>query len=170
MAVDGVTRQHARIWCQSCGQSDETPLTKRLPPEAIRAKFSQRGWQVAKNYAKCPTCLGERKRANGSDTVASNVKAMTPRELTPTEFRTVYEALMAHFDDGAGKYVKGHSDRTVAEAAKVPAAAVAGVRDKFFGPLKGHPEIDEVRAEVDNLLDRLGVLSARLDTLEKQLS
>jgi predicted nucleic acid-binding Zn-ribbon protein len=70
------------------------------------------------------------------------------RELTVDEKRRVRGLLDANFDDAAGIYLDGYSDQRIATEADVPRACVRQLREASYGPIKRHPELDAIEAQI----------------------
>ena len=49
------------------------------------------------------------------------------------------------FDDAAGMYLDGASDRSIADKHKLPAASVAAYREAAYGPIKTDAELESLR-------------------------
>ena len=73
--------------------------------------------------------------------------ATLPREATIAERVKIRSLLDANFDDAAGRYLDGYSDRRIGEEVGVPWAIVQRIREVGYGAIKVDPEIESIRAE-----------------------
>lgn len=71
-----------------------------------------------------------------------------PRVLTVEERAKVRRDLDAVFDDSAGMYLDGATDRTIADKHKLPWASVAAYREAAYGPLRSDPEFEALKSAV----------------------
>ncbi len=101
--------------------------------------------------------------------VATDEAVAAVRVPTMREMRDIMAALDSHFDDKAGTYEKGWTDRRIAEELNLPMAMVTGIRREAFGELKATTDIEALRAEARDLLERLVALDAKINKLAEQV-
>jgi len=162
------------VHCARCDATGHVPTT--APPESAKKGLERIGWQFkTTNKALCPRCGGTLREEKTMTTKAtppqvlklqSVVSPTVLRSLMDDEKRRVRELLLAHFDDGLGRYAAGWTDVRIATEANVPAANVAAFREFVFGPLKVDPEIAAIKDEIDRMVERLAELSDRVRKLE----
>lgn len=92
--------------------------------------------------------------------------ALKPRIPTVKEVLRIGEELDLHFADG--RYRAGQSDQVLADRLDLPRAIVTRVREEGYGPLKGDPEVEALRSDLDTLGGVLTDFRARLARLEQR--
>ncbi len=68
-----------------------------------------------------------------------------------------------HFDDSAGRFLDGMSDRAIGEKVGIGAAVVKQIREAAYGPEKNDPEIDWLMNELELIKARVKTFHERLD-------
>jgi hypothetical protein len=182
--------------CYGCGASGTVTWTGPHNPEGIEQAFRRKGWEFSawhKRECRCPDCVAKgvtrrndpdellKRRQKematvtpikpGADVpkVASDEAVAAVREPTMREMRDIVGALDSHFDDKAGAYDKGWTDRRIAEELNLPMAMVTRIRREAFGELRAATDIEALRAEARDLFDRLVALDAKIAKLAEQV-
>jgi hypothetical protein len=193
-AVTGGHRRKAVFTC-SCGATFSQPLANKAVvtnPELVTRKAAAAGWRVhhfRASMTKCPACIntnraGERPEKRTPPVTDQPVAQKNVRPATHEERFKIRAALDQHFDDKAGRYLGGFSDRRIGEELNIPWALVEQIREVGYGPIKEDPEISALRTEIEKLvtsgaallaeavrLDRdAGQLRTRLAAVEKSAS
>jgi hypothetical protein len=182
LVVDGRTRAGYRVACHKCGHKDELVNTKPtgLPPEIIKQKFEQRGWEIANSGDRdvCPTCIAAAKKpstaiaakmAEAMEAKSNVVKidvakpaAEAPATMTREDRRIIFGKLNEVYLDEVRGYDNGWTDKRLADDLGVPQAWVRDLREENFGP--------EGLSEAARLsLEAAKKLSADLGRIEGQL-
>lgn len=161
-SMNALAAQTAREWREHQGNKGRRSApapTHPAKPEQVRDAH--------------PTTI---KANEGEPMNAIPAAAPTPT-LTPDQRGKVREFLDRYFDEEKGFYNGGFSDESIARQVGVPFAAVAHLREIAYGPLKGDPELNDLREvlaqqrkELDGLLDRAGRLETSIATTEKKLA
>lgn len=184
----GGLRPFACVTCHACAGVKEVLLNgpaKR--PDRLAERFQDEGWEFdAFNASRitCPDCIARRAAARRGESgrpeaspvaslkgnvVTLHLKseagiALPPNktELTVEERGRVRDVLIGTFDEKAGQYSEGWSDRRVAEeVGGVPSKLVADLREIAFGPLRSIVELEPVAA-------RLNEMDARLEAVARE--
>jgi hypothetical protein len=182
--------------CYDCGAAGTVTQNGPHAPDAVEQAFRRKGWEFSAWHARecrCPKCVAKRaarrhdpdellKRRQkematvtpikpGADVpkVASDEAVAAVREPTMREMRDIMAALDSHFDDKAGAYAKGWTDRRIAEELNLPMAMVTRIRREAFGELRAATDIEALRAEARDLFDRLVALDAKIAKLAEQV-
>lgn len=71
-----------------------------------------------------------------------------PSEAAVLATGRVFKLLTAHFDDTAGRFSAGWSDKKIASETGVALTAVTTLRVQCFGDLKEDPAVAEMRFEI----------------------
>ncbi|MEI7837197.1 MAG: hypothetical protein WCK05_12420 [Planctomycetota bacterium] len=167
--ADGRAVQIARGVCAACQGHDELRQSPGTPAETLQATFEARGWTGFGHRPLCPAC--SRTTRKSEDTRMLPRQKITKAAMdqmpapTPRQVVTIADALAEHLDDG--RYRPGWSDHRIGDDLKLPAALVAKVREDLHGPLKGDPEIDALRGDLDAWISIGADLRGRLDRLEQ---
>ena len=90
-----------------------------------------------------------------------------PSPLDPRQLRQAMGLLEQYFDDAAGSYGAGRSDRLIAEEVGVAAAAITALREEAFGPIRADPEVEAIRKDVVDIKTLLAEVDKRLDRLDQ---
>jgi hypothetical protein len=165
--VDNRTQHVARAVCCQCPAHVEVVLAHDLPPDVVVRKIAEKGWERHGRLKwLCAGCLSSKPKNDPDALIRSAVASgkvvpMPPpvhsapavgaqevRELTVDEKRRVRGLLDANFDDAAGIYLDGYSDQRIATEADVPRACVRQLREASYGPIKRHPELDAIEAQI----------------------
>ena len=85
----------------------------------------------------------------------SKLRTEPPRTPTREDRRRIIEALDTHYDTKKERYTQNWSDKSLAEALKVPMAWVAEERDRVYGP---------------NINEAASIRDEKLSDLEKKFS
>ena len=194
--VEGTYQRFQTARCGACQWEDRLRDTTRngAPPEMVKRKFQQRGWEMGQRPTddECPKCVTKRKALSPSQKRAAwcainNVPRAkekkpvmaieTPRQPSIDDKRRIREALFDHYLEEKGCYAKAHSDKSVAAGLNVPSAWVTATREALgFGPDASEAagaftsEVLSIRSELRALQDDvLAQLANRCDVLEKRL-
>lgn len=190
---DGLVTK-ARGFCV-CGAKEEITWNSTNNPEAIKHAFEAHGWEFdpwRRGRCLCPTCvnarrarrtntneliekkgvtmIGERVTAAVVPTVASDKAVADVREPTISEMRKIISMLEGKFDDVARIYIKGWTDRRVAEELQLPMAMITKVRREAFGELKVADDIQELRDDFNKLLQQMSDFEARLNAITAKVA
>lgn len=171
--------------CEACGYDSRVRQNtrKKLPDEMLAKSFLARGWALSPRQI-CPRCREGKKpmspaarraafcrmagvaRAADPETlteIAAMPPAETPRPPTPEEKRRIREALDAHYDEGAGRYHKAFSDKSVAATLNLPPRWVADLREAMgLGPDACAADAERAAAAAE-LEKRITALEARVE-------
>lgn len=98
--------------------------------------------------------------------------ALTPTvsSLASTQRVKIRGFLDRHFDDSIGCYLDGMSDQRIAETLDVPRILVEQMREAAYGPIRISPEVMEMRAELDALLQEMSAMRDKAGKLEQRLA
>ncbi|SHF01710.1 hypothetical protein SAMN02745157_1447 [Kaistia soli DSM 19436] len=170
---DGKRRSVAERICGNCGARGHVPSRgatgRGMPPEAINRMFRAKGWElgIAAFSERCPDCVAAAKisetmeepampeiKSPNSIAAIAALPATAPRSITPDDRRLIFVKLGDVYDDGAGGYVVGWTDKRVSQDLGCPLAWVSEVREQMFGPLKANPEILALLEECRRILDK----------------
>lgn len=156
---EGRRNSFARFNCRCGNHEDFRIFMHPLNPEAMAKKASAHGWDASgyqKGRARCPICKNTKEKGESpKENDVSEKVTKLPRAVTPDDKRRVREKLDKHFDDSTGRYLDGFSDQKVAEALNIPRVIVEGVREAAYGPLRGNPELDTLKADIEAAHKRL---------------
>lgn len=172
----------ARFTCYGCGAKTDIPISGRVPPPEVIAKWGAPiGWQIdpySFRGVRCPDChKGKRVSSVSREQKTEKVVQMAEvkqaqRELTQAERLKVRAMLDKHFDDGAGCWLDNYSDQKAGEEIGVPWAFVTKIREAAYGPIRVDPEVAALKAELVQIgRDLAGVIEKhtaaqkRLDAL-----
>lgn len=187
--------------------------TKTQPDESQCIRHvTAKGWSNVKGILRCQTCEAERKnkapkptwleaaedhikqeaRVNTKTVIKTTIptpdaSTMAPRQPTPDQELDIIEALLTCYDRKAKRYSGTDTDKTVAESigGGIMPGWVASIREAKFGPSGGNEELDEIRAEIADLIRTANTLRdmevadaaarhaetiARAQALDKRLS
>jgi hypothetical protein len=144
------------------------------------------GWAIGKRAYdhRCPDCLKDAaEEAAKSKTQAGTAEVVSlkptppvaPAEVTepmavmdrPTR-RLIHAKLEEVYADEVTGYRPGWSDQRTAKDLGVPLAWVQTVRDGAFGPHGANPEIVALRADMEQWIKEVHLLSARFDEIDSQ--
>jgi hypothetical protein len=96
--------------------------------------------------------------------------------LTVEQKAQARNLLDRHFNDATGQYSVGESDQTIAAKVGVPWAMIASLREAAYGPLRGDPEIDTLRAmikaekaSISAAVEAFGKREQSLNDMERRL-
>lgn len=177
---DGRKTPGQEIVCGACGARDAVINPKEgghLPPEAAIRKFRQRGWRVGSSMAvdRCPRCaVAVRPMKVSINCEQDEEPAMAPKAEVPATTvpavsvdvkRRINAKLMEVWTGGEAGYARGWTDQKVAEALGVPRAAVAGIRNEFYGDAQDNPDIREFLERADVLFQSAAEIEARTTAL-----
>ena len=101
--------------------------------------------------------------------VAITADAPPPRNLTPLETVSVIDKLRAVFDEKAGIYLDGMSDKKIGEQLDIPWASVAQFRESIGYKLKGNPELLALKGDIAVMREMLAECERRLTKLEGEM-
>ncbi len=170
---DGSFRRAREIGCHACLRTETLRVvTNQFTGHATIKKFEQLGWRHENGLRwLCPQCwqarLERRKKDGGSMSKVEPIN-VPPRSLTLVEMRKVMAALDDHFNAEKGIFDPGWSDQRIADEVGVPRASVVLVRREAFGEIKLDPELQEIKAEIDQMLGKLAALSDRVAKIEEK--
>lgn len=148
-----------------------------LGPQAIASKLRQRGWRIG-THSRCP----DHKHVRNETVNAPLPKPLIvlPTPVTSTEKareakRLAMMALEEAFVIETGQYRDGKTDTSIGKEYGLAVAAVAKMREEFFGPLKPTGEFTKMReelaakvAQIDALKNDVSAALRRLDGIAVQ--
>ena len=153
---DGRCLRHgARLQCSQCDGHEEITFKTAMPPEVIRKKFTNKGWQLGRRNI-CPTCQGSKHMTQQQPKLSPAAAKMQ---------RKVWDAIMAYFDEATGRYEDGWSDERIAKVTEASVDFVKMTRATFFAELAEPEEITALRDElstVRGMVDEIGKKLARM--------
>ncbi len=148
--------------CVECGAEDgiNNRSSEMLPEALISKKFQQKGWVVAKRGKKliCPKCQKAIKAE----------KEQKKMEIDKATKRRIIVWLNELFDPDTGRYSDGYTDQRLGNEKNVPWAHIKTIREEFFGPIKGDPEIDAIKSGLEKLEEALAKENKNLELLLDQ--
>ena len=155
----------AVIFCDYCSAEDQLSLSARLPPEVVRQKFIDKGWQIPRRSGKaaCPRCLATFKSIAREKGVAksANVRVVAASP-TAAQQRKLYALLEQHFNDETGSYAADWDDARLAEEIGISEASVRGIRESSFGALAPPMALQTLQGELVSLKSMLCDVELRL--------
>lgn len=155
--------------CRRCPRPVEAFTSpNHIPPEQIPQKLRARGWQVGRTAAKhqCPSHVKEKPMPPASPAAAAPVPTPDARAAR----RAAMDWLGESFDLTAGRYSPGVTDATIAREVGMSEAAVAQLREEFFGPLREPSEIEAVRIELGKIAQDAELLARNFNDTSDRLS
>ncbi len=170
----------ARIVCAKCGShADISFNNKAASPDVIEQKLMRMGWQFNKNTSRknvCPTCnYGWTGKSDVSVEIKDDFNKRKGKDMqTPSVDASlnaivIFEKLDEVFVNG--RFADGWSDERVAkESGNAPKALVIQIREKRFGPIKGDPEIDAIRSEVEVIKAMVSQIEGKMAQAEKRIT
>ena len=168
--VAGKWTQVARIVCAACQNRAEIRQKLGVPVSRLKQGFQNQGWTGFGSRPLCPAC-------SPATTQKLKDTAMLPKQKitkaamdkmpapTPRQVVAIADALAERLVEG--RYHSGWSDHRLGDDLKLPAALVAKVREDLHGPLKGDPEVDALRGDLNAWMSIGDDLRGRLDRLEQ---
>lgn len=171
-ADHGNRQSAAEIVCGACGEKDHVinaNNSSRLPPGVVTKKFTQAGWIVGAGASadRCPACAAKLKAPKPALKIVPKEPdmAVPAPAVAPSndQKRKINAKLFEVYEGPEHGYAAGWGDQRVADELKVPRAAVAEIREQFFGPAKDSPD---VRA----FLERSEVIFAEAASIERRVS
>lgn len=170
-ADHGPRQSAAEIICGQCGEKDHVVNSsnqRHLPPVMVSRKFQQAGWIVGggPNADRCPACAAKMSTKPKLKLVPKEPIMATPAVITTSttdQKRRINAKLFEVYEGPEHGYASGWGDQKVADDLKVPRAAVAEIREQFFGPAKDSPD---VRA----FLERAEVVFAEAASIERRVA
>jgi len=167
--ADGRTVRVARSVCAACEGHDQFRPPADATAADLQATFEARGWTGFGRRPLCPSCSRTPRKPEDSAMLPRQKITRTAMDQMPAptarQVVAIADALAEHLDDG--RYRPGWSDHRVGDALTLPAALVAKVREDLHGPLKGDPEIEAFRSDLDAWMSIGADLRDRLDHLEQ---
>lgn len=150
--------------CPACKAMDKArskgePAAKAAEPIPAATDATARVSQAAAPQPAPTAPLGAKETAMTTTTV---------RAPTPDERTRVRHKLDGVFDDSNGMYLDGYSDQKVADDLKLPRKIVEQIREAAYGPIRTDPEIEQLRADITDLLTKASGLANRLAEVKKR--
>ena len=173
----GQRRQVARIQCIRCDVHEDWTIGGSHNPERACKAFRASGWECDWSHPTrtvCPACVAKRGAGRGGDRVEDKVvtlqqpKAMTMAETTGDQRLRIRALLDKHFDDAKGFFLDGYSDQRIGAEVNVPWATVQKIREAAYGPIKGDPELEAIKAAVGTMERDLATIKDRVAAVEKR--
>lgn len=177
LADGGQRRQIARIKCARCDAHEDWTISGSHNPERACKAFRAMGWECDWSHPTriaCPSCVAERAARRGGDRIEDKVvtlqqpKATTMAEPTQDQRLRIRALLDKHFDDAKGFYLDGYSDQRIGAEVNVPWAIVQKIREAAYGPIKGDPELDAIKAAIGTMERDLAALKDRVAAIDKR--
>lgn len=141
-----------------------------LPPDIVRKKFQQKGWEVGKNrtHDVCPICVENRASARRSKKeaplkpvivtappphrdFAAEEAAEAPKKMDTEDRRIIFAAVDERWAGKDAGYSAPWTDQAIASHLGVPLAWVIEVRSQFFGEVRDNQEIRDLLERVDKV-------------------
>ena len=153
----GIRSPKARIICDDCGTTEivtndyervgRNNSWKPNEGQAIR-KAQGMGWEYVKGKLRCQPCAAKRHHKPKEAPVAENVTAI--RQPTREQRRQIMDLMGVAYDTGAGRYMAGNTDQTIAEeiGGGVMPGWVAEIREQFFGADGGNDDMATLAADL----------------------
>jgi len=162
-------REAARYLCSQCEETTRDFLVtgrRSTTPDAHFKKLTQEGWTRRRNRAICPKCSTPPREDRGEEDDPMNIQVpiqLPPPPTMSSELRLqIRSALDKHFDDKAGMYLDGMSDKAIAEHLDIPRAWVENIREAAYGPIRTTPEIVALQADLARVADEVTEMQRRL--------
>ena len=174
--IDGKMVEYRRAVCSCCGAVEEVRHAAITRVEQIKQGFAAKGWLFEKHaVVKCPACskAREAKPEKKERIEVQQIKpqaASATRTMTPADRAKIREFLDGHYDERRECLLDGFTDKTAGEKLGVPWAWVRDMREFAYGPIKGDPELMEIRAELEKVQGVVAGLAAKLAAAEKRVS
>lgn len=173
--IDGKMVEYRRAVCSCCGAVKEVRHAAITRVEQIKQGFAAKGWSFEKHaVVKCPACAKARPvNPERKEREMQQVKPQTAnatRTMTPADRAKIREFLDGHYDERRECLLDGYTDKTAAEKLGVPWSWVRDLREFAYGPIKGDPELMEIRAELEKVQGVMAELAAKLAAAEKRIS
>lgn len=166
-------RMMRRVQCVSCDYKQERNYPVDTAPAQALQNFQNQGWQFTKRGPVCPACQESAKRKAKEDkpmqpAPVSSIAVIPPaRNPTIKEVLAVSELLDRFFADGV--YLDGYSDERVSKEKDIPRAIVSRIRDEGFGPIKGDPELEAIKADLRAAVSLVEQLQKRVEKIERRV-
>lgn len=130
-------------------------------------KLQKLGWTFIGKVLRCPAC--EAKRKVSKMVVKKQSVAAPIRVPTRKDKREIIDLLRDVYDTGAGCYLRGDTDETVADVLGVMPGWVAEVREAFFGGDGGNRDMEALSLKIDVFLKETGLRIDRLSAEQSDL-
>lgn len=173
---DGQRISVRRVVCAACGATAEKRHKPNAPPDQVKHSFERARWSFGKRVL-CSGCSRRRSiditEPNITETSADAppqpqesvpMAALKPRAPTVKEVLRISDELDLNFIDG--RYRVGLSDQALADRLQIPRVIVTQVREEGYGPIKGDPEIEALRSDLETFGGLLADFSTRLAKVE----
>jgi hypothetical protein len=175
--VAGPDGYRLSLHCVECDQRKLAfHMRNRLPDRQVSKKIEAYGWTLGRKPV-CPDHKQEKPTVNGT-THTPPIQAIADHaaEVTDKARRARREALSFLedcFDAPKGCFKGGENDASIAKACDLSEAAVAKLREEFYGPLKTPPELAAFVTELDAMKKDIAVLrrdsATRLEAMETRI-
>ncbi len=185
----GAKKPGYELKCSMCRTADSVVAAGHagnLPPEMVRKKFTERGWEVGTSPKGdlCPACIKKASKRKVEPIAgafskagliimtpeqAPKVTAEPPREMSREDSRIVVAKLNEIYIDERTGYDKGWSDERVAKDLGVPRAWVSKLREEIFGPAFDSEMADAVK-QAEVAIKAAEVIENRLSDAYRQAS
>lgn len=151
------------LYCDHCTKRmDALTMKSRGDPEQLAKRLNAIGWRLGRRLA-CPTHRNERKEHSMPNDTAPPVAydieqpalVLAATEKAKRAKRECISILEDVFNVEKGCYSTGESDETVGRTVNLAPAAVAKIREEFFGPIKRPPELAELFAAIEDATARM---------------
>ena len=170
--------------CDGCGHEERlrcnyerhSARRKDDPGQPIQGQANKKliasGWAVLRGRHFCPSCNAKHKAEKEAPEMSAKTTNVAPiRAADREQKRLIILALEDAYDAAAGKYIGRATDKTLAEdlGAGIMPGWVADLREEFFGPA-GNEELDQLRAEVDQLTREAAQIRFNFDEAVKNFT
>lgn len=182
------------VTCKHCGPLEAFHAANRMPPDKLVRILRERGWFIGNSAAKhvCPVHQAHKPESKpkeqpmpANDPTPAPVLRAVPDAKPSHDARAAKREAMAMLEETfnvtKGQFAPGITDVTIADMTGLAEAAVAQLREEFFGPLQEPDGLREVRAELAQIYEdanglkertavAMGKLENRLTTLQQTLN
>lgn len=175
---DGRSRSVARIECTRCGSREEWTISGPHNPEKACKAFRAAGWECDWSHPTrrtCPACIAKHAAKRAGERPDPKVIMLQPKqqgtnmaEPTQDQRLKIRALLDANFDDSKGFYLAGYSDQKIGGEVNVPWAVVQKIREAAYGPIKGDPEVEAIKASIAALEREIAALRGRVEAIDKR--
>jgi len=152
--------------CSECGPVEKAFHSgSKIPPLKIARSLKRRGWIISNKLGRhiCPACNKKEPVMDKTDPKPKLGIVSKPNasDQARRAKRAALEWLQEAFDPEAGRYRENESDKTIAKEVGLSEAAVAAIREEYFGPIKKPKEVEMLAAEVSKIREEASAIRER---------
>lgn len=144
------------LQCSACGKWKRSVYStfRRMPPDVILNHLKRKGWHIGKksNQHVCPDHPKEKPVPEAKTQSIVEVNTPTSPVLSDLARKAKRDAIAwldEAFNVEAGSYRSGVDDKTISAEVGLSVAAVADLREQFYGPIKVPKELQDFAARLD---------------------